>query len=150
MHTNDLAEWIQSEHVAVEKLMSSVRELAVDPPPENRAAWIAQMRERFERLRAHLIKHMAMEEDGGYLAPVIELRPNLSAEVQRLGHEHDQMIRLLELIHRALKSATDRDELIVRDCCRRIRDFLACAENHEQQENLLIASVFNLDIGPHD
>ena len=150
MVEKNLAKWILEEHAKVEELMHDLAELAVEPPASRRGVWLRELRERFERFRAHIIKHMALEEEDGYMSEVLVRRPALTAEVQALRHEHGEIMRLLEFIHQSLETVTQEDRLIIRDCCRRIRDVLSYGEQHEQRENLLVTSVFNLDIGSHD
>jgi hypothetical protein len=150
MTKNNLAKWIQEEHAKVEELAHDLAELAVEPPASRRGVWLLELRERFERFRAHVIKHMAMEEEGGYMSEVLERRPTLTPEVQALRHEHGEIMRLLEFIHQSLETVTDEDRLIICDCCSRIRDVLSYGEQHVQRENLLVTSVFTQDIGSND
>ncbi|MFQ5422951.1 MAG: hemerythrin domain-containing protein [Phycisphaerae bacterium] len=147
MTTKHIARWIREEHAKVNELASRLRDHLVTLPSASRAPWIAELRERFEHLRAHLIKHMALEEQDGYMVPVMETRPTLSDQVDRLKHEHTELTRLLDLIHQTIGDLKPDDRLCLRDCCRRIDDFLSYLERHEQNENILVISVFTDDIG---
>jgi len=147
MKAEDLARWIGEEHQKVSELAARLQECVACVPRANHDKWIADVREAFEHFRAHLTKHMALEEDEGYMVPVVERRPALSREVERLAHEHGEFLRLMEVIHNMLAVLTPADELLMRDCCHRISDYLSYVEHHKNDENLMVLSVFNLDIG---
>ena len=97
-----------------------------------------------------MTKHMALEERDGYMLPVVEHRPALSREVERLAHEHREFTLIMEIIHRTLSELGPDDQLIIRDCCHRIHDFLLYVEHHKNEENLMVLSVFTDDIGTKD
>src|SRR5262249_47044408 len=112
--------------------------------------WINELRQRFEPLRAHLLRHMALEEKGGYLAGVLESRPTLSKEVERLRQEHHDMLRIMEQLNGALREVTANNRLLARDCCARIKDLLGYLEEHQRQEDTIVVSAFSEDIGAED
>lgn len=150
MDTEELTRWIRDEHVKVTDLSNHLRDLIAAAPHTHREAWLSNLRERFEHLRAHLIQHMALEEQDGYMVTVVERRPTLSDAVNRLRDEHREMMCLLNGIRQSVESLEPGDRLLVRDCCHRIGDFLSCLEQHDHQENLMILSVFTEDLGTSD
>ncbi len=150
MDAEQLAGWLKKEHKAVRELVVQVGERAAAMPLANHAQWIGALRESFEHFRAHLTKVMALKEKDGYLAVVVERRPVLSREVERLAHEHDEFTRLMNMIHQALAELQPEDQLMIRDCCHRLRDLLCYVEHHDSAENLMILSALNLDIGSCD
>jgi len=147
MKPEELARWISEEHQKVHELASRLQECVACIPRARAEKWISDAREAFEHLRAHLTKHMSLEENEGYMVPVVERRPGLSREVDRLAHEHKEFIRLMDMIHHQLAELRPEDGLLIRDCCHRIRDLLCYVEHHKNEENLMVLSVFNLDIG---
>ncbi len=147
MHAQELARWVEIEHKKVAELSAVLLERTACVPRTNQAAWIALVREAFEHLRAHLIKHMAFEEDGGYLVPVLERRPGLAQQVERLQHEHEEITRIMNSIHVVLAEVQPEDRLLIRDCCHRIYDVIQYVEHHKNSENLLVLSVLTTDIG---
>ena len=150
MDKGDFAQWMQREHERVDELVQIVREKLIIPPAGQRGAWLVELQDRFDHLRAHMIKHMSMEEEGGYLAPILERRPTLSGQVETLRNEHREFIQILGYIHRELHEAAPEDGLLIRDACERIHNCLSYLESHEQKETLLVFSVFTLDMGDRD
>lgn len=150
MNAKDLAQWMHEEHDKVHELAARLLETTVTIPRIKRDEWLTRLRERFEHLRAHLHQHMALEERDGYLPSVSLKRPTLSGEVDRLKHEHEELIRVMDGIRNDLNALTEDDQLLIRDCCRRIENLIGFIEKHEQDENLIVLSVFNDDMGTKD
>ena len=150
MDTQEIAQWMRDEHARVHELANELREQVAVVPRANLGKWIADVREQYEHFRAHLIKHMALEERDGYLPSVTERRPTLAGEVERLKHEHVETIKIMDGIHEAVHQLTVEDRLLIRDCRDRIGDLLSYIEHHEEEEDLLITHVFTRDIGTAD
>lgn len=145
-----LAKLVREEHERVDLLSNRLRATTAVVPWANLQNWLQELRERFEHLRAHLVQHMALEEKEGYMLPVLERRPGLSSQVERLRHEHQELLQLLNDVHKAVAALTPGDRLLVRDCCNRINALLGYLEHHENDENILISSVLTHDIGTKD
>ena len=150
MTPKELAEWLQKEHVQVEELSNGLREQVATLPRRHLGRWLADLCAQFECFRAHLQKHMALEEYDGYLSAVLECRPTLSGRVSVLKHEHLEMGQLMTSIYQTLRAITADDRLIMRDCCSRIRHLLDSVEEHETAENMMVTYVFTQDIGTQD
>ncbi len=147
MKTREVAAWMRVEHEKVQDLANILRENVAVVPRANLAVWIEDVQSRFEHFRAHLIKHQALEEHDGYLATVVERRPALSPEVDRLQHEHRELSRVMNGIHEAVKALAPQDRLLVRDCCNRIESLLCYIERHDELENNLVTFAFTQDLG---
>lgn len=150
MTTQESAFWLLEEHRTLEKVAHALQEKTAIVPRVQLKAWIEGVRAAFEHFRAHMVKLMAMENRGGYMLPVLEQQPALSRAVERLGHEHSEIERLMAGIHRDLQGVSERDALIVRDICRRIESLLHYVEHHEREENLVVTSTFGDDLGTED
>ena len=150
MDTDKIAQWMREEHVKVENLSDRLREQVAVVPRTNLGKWIEEVRDRFEHFRAHMVKHMALEESEGYLTAVTERRPTLSREVERLHHEHAELEKIMESVYHGLGGVGADDRLLVRDCCTRIGSVLGYVERHEDDENLLVTQAFARDIGTND
>ncbi|RJP35763.1 MAG: hypothetical protein C4547_08925 [Phycisphaerales bacterium] len=150
MNRDESLRWMIDEHHRVDELMRSLRERVAGVPTYHLEHWIPELRSHFDAFRAHMHKHMALEERDGYLAPVVEKRPTLTPEVERLQHEHREFGQLLDGIHRELSILRSEDRLLVRDCCNRINDLLSYIAHHEKDENMLIMFVFTQDMGTKD
>jgi iron-sulfur cluster repair protein YtfE (RIC family) len=150
MNPKQLAQWMHEEHARVHDLATTLREAIAKVPLGQRGEWLGSLRERYEHLRAHLHMHMALEERDGYLPTVAAHRPSLSKEVDRLRHEHDELTRIMDGIRRDLDELHETDPLLIHDCCRRIENLINFVEHHEQDENLIVLSVYTDEIGTKD
>ncbi len=145
-----LARWLHEEHEKVRVLSAQVQEKVAIAPRSNQEKWIKEAQQAFEHLRAHLMKHMALETRDGYMVPVVQHRPALSREVDRLAHEHKELMKLMDRIHHVLQEIKPEDRLLIIDCCKRIQNFLQYIEHHESDENFLVMTAFTDDIGTKD
>ena len=150
MDSHDFAKWMREEHHKVDALSRALKEKVSLIPRTGHKVWLEELRSRFEHLRAHMHKHMALEERDGYLPMVTERRPTLSREVDRLKHEHSELSRIMDRIRDELHDLTPDDPLLIEDCCARIDRLLGFVRNHEEHENLLVLSVFDDDLGLND
>ncbi|HUU83618.1 MAG TPA: hemerythrin domain-containing protein [Phycisphaerae bacterium] len=147
MKSDDLAQWMRQEHDRVEDLAGVLLKEVAAPPRTQVQEWLTHLRDRFDHMRAHLQKHMALEEQDGYLPSVVEQRPTLFDQVERLKHEHGEITRIMDGIHTALHEAGPDDRMLVRECCQRIENVLTEVQRHEADENLMVMSAFTRDIG---
>ncbi|HWL95411.1 MAG TPA: hemerythrin domain-containing protein [Phycisphaerae bacterium] len=150
MNPHQLAAWIKTEHEIVADLIATLSEKAASVPRANRQLWIDETHTAFEHLRAHLTKHMALEEQDGYMSIVLEARPTLAREVSRLRREHGEFTGLMNRIQQALQEIGTEDNLLIRDVRNRIQDLLSYVDHHKQMEDILITSALNQDIGEKD
>ncbi len=150
MTTNELASRIREEHAKVQELADRIREQTAVVPRTHLDGWIKEVRGGFEHFRAHMVKHMALEEREGYLTGVVERRPGLAPEVRRLEREHQELIRIMERIHVCVTELDGEDRLLIRDCCSRIGNLLSYIEHHDDKENMLVTYTFTQDIGASD
>lgn len=145
-----LAAQMREEHRKVDELAGVLSERVAHVPRSNQQRWIESAREAFEHFRAHMTKHIAMEEHDGYMSAIMELRPRLAGEVERLKREHRQILQLLNAVHSICENVDAEDSLIIRDVCHRVQDILRYVDHHNQSENVLVLSAFHDDIGTHD
>ncbi|MHC5109977.1 MAG: hemerythrin domain-containing protein [Planctomycetota bacterium] len=150
MNEHELATWIQNEHDQVEELGDRLRERVAIVPRTCTESWLDETRDRFEHFRAHLQKHMALEEKSGYMAAVVERRPALSDRVDRLQQEHRDLVNLLDALHHLFAELTPKRRLLLRDFCQRVQYLLAYVEHHENEENDLIGMAYCEDMGTKD
>jgi len=142
MSMEDIVRWLRSEHSDLNKYADRLRESATRPPRGDRQRWIAELKQRFDDFAARLRERTAREEADGYLRPVIEARPSLAAQVALLKREHDELNRIIASVGRAVHALTPGDNLLVRDCCKRIEDLLCWVERHEEHENHMVLYAF--------
>lgn len=150
MDTHELAGWIRKEHERVDEITHTLRDRAGVVPRANVDAWIKEVSEAFEHFRAHLMRHMALEEHEGYMTGVVQRRPALAEVVERLRHEHQEITALMNGLHTSLENLGPDQRLLLRDASRRIHDLIHIVEQHEADENLMLTSAFTNDIGTKD
>ena len=147
---SDIARWMREQHDKVEDVLAKLNGRVAAIPRANVGPWIETLRDEFERFRAHLQKHFALEEEGGYLASVLQIRPNLHDEVDRLMAEHRELAQLLTAIFDEVAHLRADSPLHIRDACARIQNLIGILEQHEDHENMLVSHVFTQDMGSHD
>ncbi len=150
MKPEELAAWMREEHLKLRELTDALQDCVSCVPRANQGHWIEAARVSFDHVRAHTVKQMALEEQDGYMVPVAERRPALATEIERLAHEHKELQRLMDDIRAFLLDLRPGDQLLIRDCCHRINDFISYMEHHKNDENVLVLSVFTDDIGTKD
>lgn len=142
---------LAKEHAALRRLISELRGICTEAPRTGIEDWLRRARDRFEHFEAHFIKHMALEERGGYLSPVLDdARPTLTKEVDRLQAEHPQFLIMMESIKAQMRKLAPTESILVRDLCARISQLLCYIEQHEQEEDFLLIEGLNRDIGVKD
>lgn len=150
MNPEMLASWIQTEHAKIDALAIELQEKVAVIPRAHQQRWIADVRASFEEFADCVHRHQSLEEQDGYMTAVVDERPSLSHEVDRLAHEHGELAQLMNGIKRQLSELTPDDALLIRDACRRIQNLLLYLEHHTKEENLMVMSVFQLDLGTDD
>jgi iron-sulfur cluster repair protein YtfE (RIC family) len=147
---SEVARWMREEHRCVEELIAHLGERVADPPRVNIDGWLKELRDDFERFRAHLLKHFALEEEGGYLNAVREVQPALDKDIQGLMSQHREVGHLLTDVFHEVSQVQADMPLRIRDACCRIRNLIEILQQHEDIENRLVSQVLTRDVGTHD
>lgn len=147
MEPRELGQWMHQEGAKVNQLAQNLREHIVSIPPGGLKAWLAELGRRYDHFAAHLRRMMQIEEDDGYLLPVVEQRPTLLEQVELLRHQHDELRRLLDDLERTVHELTPENPLLIRDCCGRLQALLAHVGQHEEHENHLVLYSFTQELG---
>jgi hemerythrin-like domain-containing protein len=147
MDSHEVSSWMIEENAKVHVLSGELRAKVTQRPRGDRAEWIADLQRRLDEFARHLNGHRSMEEDGGYLSQVVELRPTLAGAVEVIHHEHDELEEILTDLHAAVRELRETDILFLRDCCRRVQHFLDWLERHEEHENHIVMFAFTEDLG---
>jgi hypothetical protein len=142
-----LANWMHKESVRIRDLANEMREHISTIPSRNRKPWLLELAQRYDHLSAHLQRMMAIEEEDGYLTPVVENRPGLASQVELLRHEHDELRTLTENLGAMVHNLKAEDNLIISDTCTRIQIYLGHVQRHEEHENHIVLYTLTEDIG---
>ena len=150
METNELTAWMLNEHEKTRELIDELRDRVTASPRGDRASWVEDLRKRIDEFTSRMCKHMELEEEGGYLTQVMELRPTLSEAVEIIKGEHEELKVILEGVQTAVHELAPTDNLLVRDCCKRVEHVLTWLERHEEHENHIMIYAYTQDIGTPD
>lgn len=137
---------IVDEHRALREALDRIEVIAAADPnvlPEPRVR--ALIEREVTTLRTLVHGHLAFEEEGGYLTGVLERRPGLTHEVERLAKQHDQIRSLLgDLAGAVARSAPIAD---LHDAIKRT---VALIRDHEHGETSVLQRSVLEDIGAAD
>jgi len=150
VNRGDVAEWLRREHQALTALGKVLREHIALMPEAGAPDWLRGLRAAFERLRAHLEQNFAAQEKGRFFQNLLDLRPTLSKQVERLRREHTELLRMADRIRAELAEIDAADRLLAADLSARIQRFLAVVAQHEQRESTITLLVFNEELGGGD
>lgn len=150
MDPRELVQWLRREHEEVQRLSDGLRRLIATQPRSEVELWLAHLKKQFSEFRNHCSRHFAMEEEDGYLLPVLERRPTLSHRVRQLAQDHQELCRLMESIERQIGELQPTDRILIVEIRDRLRRFLGFCEDHEREENMLVSHVLTHDEGTKD
>jgi iron-sulfur cluster repair protein YtfE (RIC family) len=98
----------------------------------------AELSRHLGMVRTLITDHFHFEEDGGYMAPLLNEEPRFGALVRELLAEHQQMTKALDAIIQELRGAAS-----VRDVARdRVRAWVKQLHHHEARENGLVQEAY--------
>ena len=138
---------VMEKQQRLQELLLLISEAISKPSATEVVCWFETLRARFERLRAHLHLMTALEEQGGFLAPVMERRPTLAPQVELIQAKHHEQLVLANEIHNALQRLSPEDRLDLEECQRRIRLLISDVRYWGEAKALLVTSVFCRDLG---
>lgn len=136
------------EHELLQRIIATTQ-TSLESPIEA-AGWLDTLRDTFEHLRAHLIKHFAIEESEGYMIAVTQRRPDKVEQVRRMRDEHVAVTARASEIMTSLREARSMASTQATRIRAEVRSLLDQIRRHEENENRLIQSVFNTDVNGND
>lgn len=136
-----------AEHQALMRKIEEIRTFWREVCEQGVGPLCSEMADRVGEIRQLLVDHFASEEDGGYLGKVLELAPHFSEQAEELCAQHAAFLRALQDLETRLRkpefadwdSASSEFETLIHDL-----------EDHEHQENNIVQSAFNQDVGAGD
>ena len=124
----------------VQQFGKEVCELGQGPRYEELADHVAQVRDLLKQ-------HFATEEKDGYFANVLNIAPQFSEQVAELSHQHAEFLKQLDQLTSSLRS---KDVECWDSVCSRFDAFVEALQLHEHEENKILQTAFNQDIGAGD
>jgi len=98
-------------------------------------------------LERHLTRLMDLEEDGGYMQAVRELKPYLTCRVESLKDEHENFRELLQEIMPTLRGIAETDEQGLSQSGQQLVELLKQVDRHDSCETSLLQEAFLCDDG---
>lgn len=144
---DELRKKINEEHrhlrCAEEDLVGHFEDFCASPTREGQK----EITRLFTDFSQSLKSHFEFEEEGGYLATVIERRPHHRGEVDRLRLEHGEILEDLQRLHKDLEVDLSSNAEMLLTLKKDFRDLLTHFGRHEQKERELVMDVFWLEGG---
>ena len=119
---------------------TEVRDLGQGPQYEEMACGVGTVRD----ILAH---HFAEEEREGYLKPALDRAPQFSLLAETLQHQHAGFLQWLALFYDRLMCCDFESWEQVHS---ELEEFLDRLKRHEAEENRIVQSAFNDDLGSGD
>ena len=138
--------WV--EHEVLEHIKGALRvTLRWDAPavglPRKKSSLCFTLRS-FQR---HLDRLMTMEEEGGYMVAVAEVKPNLQDRINRLESEHNGFRCHLREIVPQLEDLSEFDDQRFEELCGELVGLLNRVDRHDEEAIDLLQVTLTLDEG---
>jgi hypothetical protein len=142
-------------HQALETLLVEHRQLKgllekIDRALEQRRDTIDQVGDLLGQLGDRLIKHFALEEEGGYFAEAVLHAPQLVSKANALLAQHPRICTQAVTMAREIRRQQAADEDWWQQTAIRFRAFREELLRHERHENGLLQEAYTQDLGAHD
>ena len=108
---------------------------------------LTSVRFTLKSFQRHLERIMSLEEDGGYMIVVEELKPNMSEQADALRSEHDEFRASLERLVPSLDKLSPEDERRFHQVCYEINVLLDQVDQHDSKEVTLLQDALLFDEG---
>ena len=114
-----------------------------------KTATVAEVSDLIAQLGDRLVKHFAMEEDGGYFSEALLRAPQLVAKANQLLAQHPKICSQAKSLAVELQAAPTNEGWWTKTAqvFGEFRDELL---RHERQEDRLIQDAYVQDVGSHD
>ncbi len=95
----------------------------------------------------HLERLMRIEEEGGYLSVVSEVKPHLQDRINRLAFDHETFRVRIQKLRDRIDTFDEWDSGEFEQTCEVIRDLLEDVDQHDHAEVVLLQEALVLDEG---
>jgi iron-sulfur cluster repair protein YtfE (RIC family) len=148
---SDIARQVIEEH---EELNQNIGELKITilekVSTKDFPDWRIQFIGKLQDLKQKLTSHFEFEEQGGFMAEVIDEAPQLLNQVKELEIEHKQILASLDDVVKDFKKLDVKDDLELQDIFNRVSRIMNKLHHHEMTENELLQSAFYREHGSPD
>lgn len=123
------------EHAVLEHIKQAMRvTLDWQAPEVSLPRKINSLQFTIKSLQRHLERVMSIEEEGGYMFIVREVKPHLEERIACLSGDHAAFRAELGRLQPALDALSDWEDDRFQQLCQGVRDLLDRIDRHDQQE----------------
>jgi hypothetical protein len=123
------------EHAVLEHIKQAMRvTLDWQAPEISLPRKISSLQFTIKSLQRHLERVMSIEEEGGYLGVVQDIKPHLFERLAKLAAEHQSFRVRLKKLMPELDSLNDWEDERFRSVCGDIRQLLDDIDRHDEHE----------------
>lgn len=144
-HTMPQTYCLEEVNGLIHLLIDDLRELLQEPVDPEEMPWVTAV---VDYIVLSLRQKFDLETCEGYLAEVVEFRPNWTPRVNRLRSEFVQLLKRISVLRRALHAPKAAETDIA--TCRMLRDWTVDFRRHQSRGNQLFQDAFLIDIGVGD
>lgn len=127
-------------------LLGDLQELLDEPLDEQNRTWLWAI---LHALLETLPREFSLQEEGGYLAEVLDRQPNWAPQVESLREQRSRLYSKLEELHNQVvrRGTVTRT---ARELRRELREWTANYQAYHRHERRLMQTAFNTDVGVGD
>ncbi len=138
------------EHYQIKQLIESMNKSIENKPEDELSKWQQNMHQQALELYKHLKEHFDLEEDGGFMTPVLEAQPASAPTVKFLQDEHQVLLNELDKLVETMCQPACLTNPECEKLCEDFKQLMATLRKHERNEDQLMQSVYTVDIGTKD
>ncbi|HOJ61701.1 MAG TPA: hemerythrin domain-containing protein [bacterium] len=150
MGTDEIAQKAREENQIIKHLLEELLDQIQTRPPAPVSDWLQGLEAKAEALCAHLQAYFQIEEEGGFMQPVLEKNPASAKTIEILKEEHARFIAELKALIHSIQDTQRIQRTEIDTVCASFKQLIASLRQHEQNENALLQAVFSDDIGTND
>jgi hemerythrin-like domain-containing protein len=98
-------------------------------------------------LQRHFDRVVTIEEEGGYMAEVMDTKPYFQDRVEQLAQDHVRFRERLQKLDADLNDTKEWDEPRFERNCKDLRELIADLDRHNELENELLQESMLMDEG---
>lgn len=139
-------ERIRHEHAELRMVCDRLRAMVAAPAATlEEPRWHALWAREIDHLQELLVGHFDNEEDGGYMAEVLAVRPSYDNKVDKLHAEHAVMLERVGQLSGQARENVDHDTY-----GDRVMQLIGMLDAHERNETALWQATLWTDMGSGD
>lgn len=148
LHDPSIASISLLEHQILNHVKEALRvTLDWDAPVISLPRKLSSLQFTIKSFRRHLERVMSIEEEGGYLEEVADLKPNLQTRIESLNRDHARFRAWIRKIVPQLDDLNEWQEEQFGGICYEIRALLDDVDRHDEMEIDLLQEAMLMDEG---